>query len=219
MKMKIAVLIPAKDEENGIVKVINDLPKGVDVFVIDGLSKDNTINVAKSLGAKIIYEKRQGYGRAYKTGFEKIPKTVKYIACLDADGTYPAHQVRKLANLLEKEKLDFISCRRILNGNMSLKHKIGNKILTSVTNMLFRVNIKDSQSGMWVFRKKILDEINLKSDGMALSEEIKIRAATNGFRFREIPIEYKKRIGTIKLKSTEDGIKNLIYLFKLRMML
>ncbi|MBU4246690.1 MAG: glycosyltransferase family 2 protein [Nanoarchaeota archaeon] len=219
MKKKIAVLIPAKDEERGIGKVIAELPKGVDIYVIDGLSKDKTMQVAKSFGAKVINEKRLGYGRAYKTGFSKVPRSAKYVACLDADGTYPASRVTELVNMLEKEKLDFISCQRILDGNMCLKHKIGNKVLTIATNMLFGVHIKDSQSGMWVFRRKILDEIKMESDGMAFSEELKIRAATNGFRFREVPIEYRERIGEVKLKSNEDGIKNLIYLFKLRMSL
>lgn len=219
MRNRIAIIIPTKNEEKGIRAVMLDVRKlriKAEVLVVDGNSSDRTVEMAKSMGAKIINEKRKGYGRAYKTAFEKLPKNVKFVACLDGDGTYPVFRIPGLVNALRKEKIDFISCRRIIDGNMCLKHKIGNKVLTFFTDLLFDVDVKDSQSGMWVFRRKVLYGIKPKSDGMAFSEELKILVASNGFAFREIPIEYMERIGEVKLKSFEDGFKNLLFLFKLK---
>lgn len=217
MKKKIAVVIPAKNEEKGIAKTIQELPRGVDVFVVDGLSSDRTTEVAASLGAKIIHEKRRGYGRAYKTGLKKLPRSAKYVACLDADGTYPGKRIDEFVRLLEKENLDFISCQRIFNDrNMRGHHHFGNWVLTNTMNLLFNTDIKDSQTGMWVFKRGVLDKVMPQSDGMPFSEEFKILVKKSGLRFKEVPITYRTRLGEVKLRSFQDGGEDLMYLFKLR---
>jgi hypothetical protein len=77
--------------------------------------------------------------------------------------------------------------------------------------------VRDSQSGMWVFRRSILDAMDLTSDGMAFSEEIKIEALKNSrVRFREISIQYSSRLGEIKLNPWRDGFHNLFFLAKKR---
>jgi hypothetical protein len=122
-------------------------------------------------------------------------------------------------NTLEKEELDFISCDRISQlekGVMSRTHILGNKILTLASRILFGVKIKDSQTGMWIFRKSILPSLELTSDGMGFSEEIKIEAIKKGFKFKEIPIKYRKRIGKVKLNTWRDGWLYLKFLFKKR---
>lgn len=218
MKAKVTVIIPAKNEEEGIGNVINELPKGVNVIVVDEASKDSTPKIAKSHGAQVIIETREGYGRAYKTGFENLPKNTEYVACLDADGTYPGKRIEEFVELLEKENLDFISCGRIFTGkNMRAHHRLGNRVLTGTANLLFWMNLRDSQSGMWVFRRDVLDKVMPESDGMPFSEELKILVRKKGLKFREVPITYGERIGKVKLKSFRDGIGNLLYLFRLRM--
>jgi hypothetical protein len=163
----------------------------------------------------VIYERRKGYGRAYKSGFKHASGDI--IVTLDGDMTYPAEKIPELVRLLVKDKLDFISCDRISRLNavaMSRKHRFGNWILTFTTNLLFGLKLRDSQSGMWVFRKKILEKLNLTSDGMPFSEEIKIESWRKGFNCREVPIEYRIRKGQVKLSSWRDGTKNLKFLFK-----
>jgi hypothetical protein len=96
---------------------------------------------------------------------------------------------------------------------MSLKHKFGNLVLSLVMSVLFFRWVRDSQSGMWVFRRAILKEMSLESDGMAFSEEIKIEALKNRrVRFGEISIMYSSRLGEIKLNPWRDGIQNLLFL-------
>lgn len=215
--MKITIVIPTLNEEQSIGAVIDAIPIDAQVLVIDSSSTDRTAEIARSKGALVVNEPKLGYGRAYKTGFEHASGDI--IVTLDGDQTYPADKIPELIETLDSENLDFITCDRLTTLNkevMSLKHRLGNFILTWTANVLFGVKIKDSQSGMWVFRRAILENLNLISDGMAFSEELKIEAYKKGFRFKEVAIDYRVRAGEVKLSSWKDGIKNLLFLPKKR---
>lgn len=218
IKGRVSVIIPTMNEEESIGEVmdaVNSALNGMDyeVLVVDTNSKDRTREIASKKGAHIIDEPRRGYGRAYKTGFERA--TGDYIVTLDADCTYPAEAIPDLLAAIEKEDLDFISCERMTKMEkraMTPGHRFGNWVLKVTMNVLFHMKFKDSQTGMWVFRRKILPSLNLTSDGMALSEEIKIEAYIKGFRAKEMPIVYRPRKGEVKLNSWGDGTANLKFL-------
>jgi hypothetical protein len=82
--------------------------------------------------------------------------------------------------------------------------------------LVYGRRIRDSQSGMWIFRRSLLSSLVLSSGGMPLSEEIKIEALLKGFRFREVHIPYRDRIGEAKLRKWRDGWENLVFLMKKR---
>ena len=83
--------------------------------------------------------------------------------------------------------------------------------------MLYFRWVRDSQSGMWVFRRSILKDMRLEADGMAFSEEIKIEALRRpDIRFGEISIMYTSRLGEKKLNPWRDGVQNLWFLLKKR---
>lgn len=214
--MKISALIPTKNEEEGIGKVIRDLKPYVDdIYIVDGNSTDKTREIARDLRAKIILEPRRGYGRAYKTGFKKVKADI--IITLDADGSYSTEKLCEYIQAVKNDKFDFISCNRIFKEkSISFSHKIGNRVLTLFTNILFGLHLKDSQSGMWIFKTKILKDLKLESDKMSFSEEIKIKVIKAGFSFTEKPTNYYERLGKVKLNTFRDGINNLFFLFKLR---
>lgn len=218
----ISVVIPTMNEEGSIGLVIEEVRSALEgvrpyeVLVVDTDSKDRTRAVAAEKGAVVVEEPRRGYGRAYKTGFERA--TGELIATLDADMTYPASDIPKLADKLEGEGLDFITTDRfagMAEGAMSAKHRLGNKLLSVTARLLFRVKVRDSQSGMWVFRRSLLERLVLESDGMAMSEEIKIEAFSKA-KAAEVPITYRVRIGEVKLQSWKDGLGNLRFLFRKR---
>jgi hypothetical protein len=104
---------------------------------------------------------------------------------------------------------------------MSLKHRFGNLTLAWTLRILFLVNIRDSQSGMWIFKRDALSKIQpleTFNDGMPFSEEIKIEMFTNKhLKTKEIPSTLYPREGQVKLESFKDGIKNLKFLFKKRL--
>ncbi len=221
--------MPTLNEEKGVGKTIDSIKKDIskknnwelEIAIIDGLSKDKTQEIAKKRGAKIILEKRRGYGRAYKTGMSKA--TGDIIVTGDADATYPFNRIHKYIQLLLDEDLDFITTDRfaeLKHGSMSVKHAFGNVVLASALRILFFINIRDSQSGMWIFRKEALKKIQPLedfNDGMPFSEEIKIEMFTaKNIRAKEIPSTLSSREGEVKLESFKDGYRNLKFLFKKR---
>ena len=220
----ISIVIPTLNEERGIDRTINEIPVSqieklgynCEIIIVDGNSSDMTRRIGKEAGAKVIVEQTPGYGRAYMTGFEHAQGGI--IVTLDGDFSYPAYLIPNLVKLLEEENLDFVSTNRFAHlkkETMNSLHIIGNRLLTHFTRTLFSIDMRDSQSGMWVFRKAILNKMDLHAYGMAFSEEIKLHAFRK-FKAKEVPIEYRKRIGKQKVKTFTDGFRNLLYLFKLR---
>jgi glycosyltransferase involved in cell wall biosynthesis len=187
-----------------------------EILVVDTNSRDRTREISREKGAIIVDEPRRGYGRAYKTGFERSSGEV--IATLDADCTYPAEDIPRLCRMLFEENLDFITTNRFGKMDeraMSAKHRFGNWALTMTTNILFRIRLKDSQSGMWVFRKECLQKLRVNDDCMPFSEEIKVEAFRK-VRSKEVPIHFRQRVGEVKLSSWKDGRRNLSFLLKKR---
>jgi glycosyltransferase involved in cell wall biosynthesis len=215
----ITVIIPCLNEEQGIEQVLRRMPEFVDeVIVVDNASTDRTSEVAASFGAQVIREEVRGYGRSYKRGFAQARGDI--IVTLDGDHSYPVDAISYLLEAFLHLEVDFLNASRFPVRDpkaMSLKHKIGNLILSLAMSVLFFKWVRDSQSGMWVFRRSILGEMNLVADGMAFSEEIKIEAIRNPrIRFAEISILYSSRLGEIKLNPWRDGLYNLAFLVRKR---
>lgn len=215
----ITAIIPCLNEEQGVDEVLARMPEYVDeVIVVDNGSTDRTAEVARSHGAKVIGEDIRGYGRAYKRGFAHATSDI--IVTLDGDHSYPVDAISYLLEAFNHLSVDFLNASRFPVRDpsaMSLKHRIGNIILSLTMSLLFFRWVHDSQSGMWIFRRSILKDIRLEADGMAFSEEIKVEALKHPkIRFEEIPVMYTSRMGEIKLNPWRDGIQNLLYLFKKR---
>jgi glycosyltransferase involved in cell wall biosynthesis len=216
---RITVIIPCLNEEQGIEKVLRRMPEFVDeVIVVDNGSTDRTSDVARSLGAQVIREGVRGYGRSYKTGFRQA--TGDLIVTLDGDHSYPPDAISYLIEAALHLEADFLNASRFPVRDrhaMSFKHKFGNLVLSLAMSLLYFRWVRDSQSGMWVFRRSILEGMELLSDGMAFSEEIKIEALRNrSIRFVEISIQYSSRLGEIKLNPWRDGFHNLFFLVRKR---
>jgi glycosyltransferase involved in cell wall biosynthesis len=212
---RITVIIPCLNEEQGIEKVLRRLPDFVDqTIVVDNGSTDRTSEVAQSLGAQVIREEVRGYGRAYKRGFRDA--TGDIIITLDGDHSYPPDALSYLLEAFLHLEVDFLNASRFPvrdRAAMSFKHKFGNLVLSLAMSALYFRWVRDSQSGMWVFRRSVLDGMKLISDSMAFSEEIKIEALKNPrVRFQEISIQYSSRLGEIKLNPWRDGFHNLWFL-------
>lgn len=217
--LTISIVIPCFNEEKGIAGVIKSIPRQVDeIIVVDNNSTDATAQIAKKNGAKVIKETKQGYGAAIKAGLARVKTDL--VVAVDGDATYPINQTVAIINFMLKNKADFVSCDRFSKpaNSMNWKNWLGNKVLTLATQILFGFPVRDSQSGMWVFRNAVVPFMKLTSDGMSLSEEIKLEAFRHPqISFWEYPIDYYARIGSSKLNLWRDGFGNLLFLFVKRL--
>jgi glycosyltransferase involved in cell wall biosynthesis len=224
--MKISVVIPALNEEEGIGAVIDQIPVGrlksagygTEILVIDNGSSDKTAEIARAHGARVIVQPIRGYGNAYKTGFANA--TGDIIATGDADMTYPFDSLPEILERMERDNLEFITTDRLslLNPEaMSQWHLFGNVFLTKLARLLYGWPYKDSQSGMWVFKRSIWPKLDVHSKGMPFSQELKLEAYMKGFRNAELPIEYRVRAGQVKLSGLGDPIRTTSHLFMKRL--
>ncbi len=226
--MNITVIIPTLNEEQGIGPTIDAIDRDafasmgheLEVLVVDGNSTDRTRQEAEARGARVIVDERRGYGRAYKTGFAAA--TGDIIVTGDADGTYPFEQAHEYVQQLIDGGYDFLTCDRyadLREGSMSPKHHLGNWILSTTTRALFWIRLRDSQSGMWIIRREVLNKLPYDSfrDGMPFSQEIKIEAMKRrDVKAAEIPGSLNARIGDAVIESWADGFGNLGALFRKR---
>lgn len=216
---KVSVVIPTLNEAKGIRRTMGLIPKIVDeVVVVDGNSNDGTREIAAECGAKVILEKRRGYGRAFKTGFEAC--TGDILATADGDGTYPIELLEPIATELLNKDVDFISCSRLpLTDKKSMEpvNFLGNYMMTVAASVMWLHPFSDILSGMWVFRKASLRELDLYSDSWNFSEEIKLQAHMKlGKRFMEYKIPYRERVGETKLMPWKVGFENIMYMIAMR---
>lgn len=220
--MKLSVVIPAFNEEEGIgpvidqvpVKELNDMGYEVEILVVDNASTDKTAEIALSHGARVIYQPIRGYGNAYKAGFDHA--TGDIIATGDADMTYPFDALPELIQYLNTEGVEFLNTDRLSDLNheaMTFSHVWGNWLLSTVTRVLFGWPFVDSQSGMWIFKRSIWKHLDVRSGGMPFSQELKIEAFMKSFICDEVTIEYRARVGEVKLNTIKDGIRNVTQLF------
>lgn len=217
---RVSVVVPCHNEEEGVKVVLADMPSLVDeVVVVDNNCTDKTSEVARALGAVVVHETRKGYGAAYKAGLNHASGDI--IVTMDGDGTYPRSFIPVILEIMLEEDWDFITCDRTGHrekGAGTALRILGNSVLNWSMALLFWVRLRDSQSGMWVFKRSILPQFVVTSDGMAFSEELKIEAFTRrNLRCTELPIYYRARIGESKLNVWKDGFYNLFFLFRKRL--
>jgi len=217
--------MPALNEEAGIgaaikqipVNKLNEIGHSVEIIVVDNGSTDNTARIAREKGAIVVLQPQRGYGNAYAAGFEAASGDI--IVTGDADMTYPFDHLPGMICHFLVAGLDFLNTdrlSRIRPDAMNKVHVVGNRILTWVAGAFFKWPFTDSQSGMWIFKRSILPDFDLRSKGMPFSQEIKIEAFVKGFKCAEIPIDYRVRAGKVKLNTFIDGFGNIAHLFKKR---
>ncbi len=226
----LAIILPALNEEGCIKPTIQKIPVqqllslgfNTRVVVVDNGSTDGTAKEAEEAGAMVLYQPWRGYGYAIRKGCDwAFENQVDYITKFDADGTYPSYCLPYFLLKMETEGLDFLVMSRLSRladaKSYSWYGQLGNHILCRVAHLLFRVVIHDLQSGMWVIRSEYYPVLNLQGTGMELSQEIKIKAATNGLRWDVVRAPFTYRLGRSKLRGWKDGLRCLVHLFELRL--
>ena len=216
---KISVVIPCLNEEKGLNHIFKLMPLLVDeTIVVDNGSTDNSMEVARNYNARIFSEGTRGYGASILRGLREV--TGDIVIILDGDATYPVKEIENLCRFLETGPYDFvIGCRFPLvdNSVMPLINKFSNYFMSWLTEIIYKVRIKDTQTGFMVFRKDVMDRLSLISKGMEFTQEIKIKAwMDRGMRCAEMHIPYGMRIGKSKYRRIKDGFKTVSDLFAIK---
>jgi glycosyltransferase involved in cell wall biosynthesis len=195
----VSIVIPAFKEGKTIRKVIRDLKNSssynTEIIVVDGYSKDGTEEIVKEENARFVTEKRIGYGRAIKTGIDHAKGDI--VVIIDADDTYDASDIDRVVQPLLKDEADVCLASRLggklLPGSMPGMNLFGNRMFTSMYNVLYGQNVSDTQTGFRAMKKKAIDCLDLYSDGMGLATVFLTEAAKKGFRITEFPSVYRPR--------------------------
>ena len=198
------------NEEAGIKDVIDDIPKGYEILVVDN-STDNTPKIAKKAGARIVKQKDKGKGRAMILGAEEARGDI--IVFIDGDGTYPEEDIPKFVKPIIDGKADAVDGIRQYGEIMKGSNKIGNRVLSFIASVLYG-RTSDLLTGMRSMKRKEFLNLGLKSIGFEIETEIHIRSHKKKLRTVEVPISYQIRLGETKLNRVRDGAKILKLLLK-----
>ncbi|MBI3500273.1 MAG: glycosyltransferase family 2 protein [Bacteroidetes bacterium] len=217
--MKVTVQIPARNEEGSLPSVIAMIPKNFvqEILVVDGHSTDKTIEVAKSLGCRVITQPGKGYGDAMIHGFKNASGDV--IISMDADGSPNPEEIPKLLEKM-KEGYDLVLGSRYLLGAGSeddtFIRYIGNKGFTWLTNLLHGTKMSDSLYLFCAMKKTMLNSLVFRCNDFSLCIEIPVKAHKAGFKIAEVACYERKRIADVsRVNAFIDGIKILFANIKL----
>ena len=221
--MKIALLVPCYNEEKTIAQVINDFKKYLpqaEIYVYDNNSSDATSKIALENGAHVKHEYQQGKANVVRSMFRQIEADI-YIM-VDGDNTYPASQVDKLLEVMEKRDCDMVVGDRLSNGtygkeNSRAFHNLGNNLVRVLINFIFKAKLTDIMTGYRVFSKRFVKNYPVMCSGFELETEMTIYALNNNLNIAEVPIDFIDRPeGSFsKLNTFTDGRKVILTIFNL----
>ena len=210
--MKIAIGIPAYNEEKNIGVIITKLKKISDTIIVcDDGSTDLTAEISRELGAEVItHSKNQGYGEAIKTIFlEAKKRQVDALVTFDADGQHQIQDIEKIIEPIVSGQADVVIGSRFLDDKTDIPkyRKIGVKVITELTNVTTGSKITDSQSGFRAYNKMVLENITPTESGMGISTEILIRVQEKGLKISGV----KKMLNDGQSYSIDDPINLSVY--------
>jgi len=212
VKQIIDVLIPAYNEEKSIGHVIRDIPDYVrEIVVVNNRSTDNTEQVATDAGAKVLYQPAMGYGNACLMGMDYIEKKEvqpDVLVFLDGDYSDYPEQMTSLIDPITNGKVDMVIGSRALgnkeSGSMMPQQVFGNWLATSLLQLFYGAKYSDLGPFRAISFDKLL-ALGMKDTNYGWTIEMQIKVVKNNFTFAEVPVDYRKRIGTSKVSGTVKG--------------
>jgi glycosyltransferase involved in cell wall biosynthesis len=224
--LKLSVVIPVHNEKKTLDELISrveavNLDK--EIIIVDDASTDGTRQLLKKYEErekfKVIYQqKNTGKGSALRVGFDKAEGEI--IIVQDADLEYDPTDYPELLKPILDGRADVVYGSRFLGGPHRVFffwHYVGNKILTTLSNMCTNLCLTDMETGYKVFRRTVLDAFTLKSNRFGFEPEFTCKVALNKFRIYEIPISYSGRdYEDGKKIGWKDGVAALWFIFRFR---
>ncbi|MCH8325570.1 MAG: glycosyltransferase family 2 protein [Bacteroidetes bacterium] len=209
--MKIAVIIPAYNEEQSIGKVIDDIPKDLvnEIVVVNNKSTDATAGVAAAHGATVLFEKYQGYGAACLKGIAYLKeKDYDVIIFIDGDYSDYPNEISGLIKPIINDDVDMVIGSRTLGkrekGALPIQSRLGSILAGFLINLFWGVKYTDLGPFRAIKKDKLL-ALNMTDTWYGWTVEMQIKAAKRSYSITEVPVSYRKRIGKSKITGTIKG--------------
>lgn len=207
-RRSVIAIIAALNEEEGIGFTIAELGRYLEkpwVLVVDGWSRDRTVEVAKEMYADVLFQGGSGKGNAIAEALRHVDMDVDYVVFTDADYTYPAEFIPEMIRILDENPQVGMVCGNRFNSHFHLKamhnmYYLGNRLLAFTHNLLNGVQMHDPLTGLRVVRSKILRNWTPRSESFDIEVELNHYVERQGYSIVEIPIYYRPRLGEKKLK-------------------
>lgn len=208
----VSILIPTLNEENNVADIlieINKLSFNKEIIVIDGGSKDKTVEICRKFTNLVFIQKGKGKGCAIRQGVARC--NGEYIIIVDADGSHRPEEIPLIINHLFRGA-DIVKGSRFKDHgktfDMEPWRNMGNRVFVILSNLLFHGNFSDLCYGYLGFKKQIFEELNTKENGFAIDAEITIKALKRSLEIVEVPsIELLRNSGKSRLRALPDGLR------------
>jgi len=211
----VTVIIPAYNEQEALPQVLRDLPEVGRVIVANNASTDRTAEVATSAGAIVIDEPRRGYGSACLAGLRELERLIdegasapEVVVFIDADYSDHPEQLAELVAPIFKNRADFVLGSRILGdrepGAMPPQSLYGNRLACGLMRLLFGARYTDLGPFRAISYPHLL-RLEMSDTNFGWTVEMQIKAVKAQLRTLELPVRYRKRIGTSKISGTLRG--------------
>jgi glycosyltransferase involved in cell wall biosynthesis len=208
---RIAVVIPALDEERSIEAVVASIDRVLvaQIVVGDNGSGDRTAELARAAGATVVVERDRGYGAACAAALSRIDPATDIVVFMDADGSDDPAEMRALVTPIVEGRAELVIGSRVLGnvepGAMTLPQRFGNRLATRLIEIVYRHRYTDLGPYRAV-RKTLLDAIAMRDRRFGWTVEMQVRALQLGARVVEVPASYRRRIGRSKISGTISGV-------------
>jgi len=209
--VRVAVLIPARNEEASLPLVLGAIPAGLveEVVVVDNASSDRTADTALSRGATVLFEPRPGYGAACLRGIDYLrgvrPDVVVF---LDADFSDHPEELPLLLRAIERDGADLVIGSRILGrrepGALLPQARLGNWLATRLMRALYGGRFSDL-GPFRAIRLGALIDLGMRDRGFGWTAEMQVKALKHRLRTAEVPVSYRRRVGVSKITGTVSG--------------
>ena len=207
---RIALIIPALNEELALATVLDELPRAMfaQVIVVDNGSTDGTAALARARGARVVSEPRRGYGRACLAGLAALDGAADIVVFMDADASdVPAEAPALLEPILAGEADLVIGSRRLgraAPAALAWHQRWGNRLVVGLIRLLFGFRYTDL-GPFRAIRRASLAQLAMRDTNFGWTAEMQVKAVRRGLRVREVPVSYRPRLGQSKISGTVSG--------------
>ena len=198
--MAVCLIIPALNEETALRNVLASLPAGLfdEVIVVDNGSTDGTAKVAAEAGARVVTERRRGYGSACLAGIAALSGAAEAIVFMDADGSDVPAEASRLLEPIFADQADLVIGSRVLGeaepGALSPHQRFGNQVAVGLVRLIYGRRYTDL-GPFRAIRRSSLERLGMRDRDFGWTVEMQVKALRAHLRIVERPVSYRRRRG------------------------